>query len=68
MKCSAVAKPYAEGPPLHNIPSEKQFTLVLSGQIYFVPGDEDKVIGPGKLIHIPSNTRHRSRPVDGPAT
>ena len=31
-------------------------------------GDEDRVVGPGTLVHIPRNTRHRSRPVNGPAT
>jgi len=68
MKCSVVTKPDAEGPPLHEHPNEEQFTLVLAGQMHFVLGDEDKVVGPGTLVHIPRNTRHRSRPVNGPAT
>jgi mannose-6-phosphate isomerase-like protein (cupin superfamily) len=68
MKCSVVTKPDAEGPPLHEHPNEEQFTLVLSGQLHFVLGDEDRIIGPGTLIHVPRNTRHRSRPVNGPAT
>lgn len=68
MKCGVVTKPDAEGPPLHEHPNEEQFTLILSGQMHFVLGDEDKVVGPGTLIHIPRNTRHRSRPVNGPAT
>jgi mannose-6-phosphate isomerase-like protein (cupin superfamily) len=40
----------------------------MSGQMHFVLGDEDRVVGPGTLVHIPRNTRHRSRPVNGPAT
>jgi mannose-6-phosphate isomerase-like protein (cupin superfamily) len=36
--------------------------------MHFVLGDEDRVVGPGTLVHIPRNTRHRSRPVNGPAT
>ena len=31
-------------------------------------GPKDRVVGPGTLVHIPRNTRHRSRPVNGPAT
>lgn len=68
MKFGVVTKPDAEGPPLHEHPNEEQFTLVLSGQMHFILGDEDRVIGPGTLVHIPRNTRHRSRPVNGPAT
>lgn len=36
--------------------------------MHFVLGDEDRVVGPGTLVHIPRNTRHRSRPVNGSAT
>jgi quercetin dioxygenase-like cupin family protein len=68
MKFGIVTKPDAEGPPLHEHPNEEQFTLVLSGQMHFILGDEDRVVGPGTLVHIPRNTRHRSRPVNGPAT
>ena len=50
------------------IPPATIFTLVLSGQMHFILGDEDRVVGPGTLVHIPRNTRHRSRPVNGPAT
>jgi quercetin dioxygenase-like cupin family protein len=68
MKFGIVTKPNGEGPPLHEHPNEEQFTLVMSGQMHFVLGDEDRVVGPGTLVHIPRNTRHRSRPVNGPAT
>ena len=68
MKFGIVTKPESEGPPLHEHPNEEQFTVVLSGQMHFVLGDEDRVVGPGTLVHIPRNTRHRSRPVNGPAT
>ena len=68
MKFGIVTKPEGEGPPLHEHPNEEQFTLVMSGQMHFVLGDEDRVVGPGTLVHIPRNTRHRSRPVNGPAT
>jgi quercetin dioxygenase-like cupin family protein len=68
MKFGVVTKPDAEGPPLHEHPNEEQFTLVLSGQMHFILGEEDRIVGPGTLVHIPRNTRHRSRPVNGPAT
>ena len=68
MKFGIVTKPEGEGPPLHEHPNEEQFSLVISGELHFVLGDEDRVVGPGTLVHIPRNTRHRSRPVNGPAT
>ena len=68
MKFGIVTKPEGEGPPLHEHPNEEQFSVILAGQMHFVLGDEDRVVGPGTLIHIPRNTHHRSRPVNGPAT
>jgi len=41
MKVGIVTKPEGEGPPLHEHPNEEQFTLVMSGQMHFVLGDED---------------------------
>ena len=38
--------------PLHEHPNEEQFSLVLSGQLHFVLGDEDRVVGPGTLVHV----------------
>ena len=68
MKVAIMTKPDAEGPPLHEHPNEEQWTLVLKGQMHFIVGDQDEIVGPGHLIHIPRNTPHRSRPVNGPAT
>ncbi len=68
MKFGIVQKAEGEGPPLHEHPNEEQFTVIIEGEMHFVLGDEDKVVGPGTLVHIPRNTRHRSRPVNGPAT
>lgn len=68
MKFGIVTKPEGEGPPLHEHPNEEQFTVVIAGELHFILGDEDRVVGPGTLVHIPRNTRHRSRPVNGPAT
>lgn len=68
MKCGVHTKPEAEGQPLHEHPNEEQFTIILEGQMHWILGDEDRVVGPGTLVHIPRNTPHRSRPVNGPAT
>jgi quercetin dioxygenase-like cupin family protein len=68
MKVGIVTKPEGEGPPLHEHPNEEQFTLILEGEMHFILGDEDRIVGPGTLVHIPRNTRHRSRPVNGPCT
>ena len=68
MKCGVHTKPEGEGQLLHEHPNEEQFTVIIEGEMHFVLGDEDRVVGPGTLVHIPRNTRHRSRPVNGPAT
>ncbi len=67
MKAGVVTKPEGEGPPLHMHPNEEQFTLVLDGKLHYILGDEERVVEPGDLIHIPRFTDHRSRSVDGPA-
>lgn len=67
MKAGIVRKPEGEGPPLHMHPNEEQFTLILEGKLHYILGDEDCIVKPGDLIHIPRHTNHRSRPVDGPA-
>ena len=68
MKVGIVTKPEGVGPPLHEHPNEDQFNLILDGQMHFIVGDEDRIVGPGTLVHIPRNTKHRSRPVNGPCT
>lgn len=68
MKVGIVTKPEGQGSPLHEHPNEEQFTLILEGEMHFILGDEDRVVGPGTIVHIPRNTRHRSRSVNGPCT
>jgi quercetin dioxygenase-like cupin family protein len=68
VKVAIMTEPQGEGPPLHEHPNEEQFSLILEGQMHFILGDEDRVVGPGTLVHVPRNTPHRSRPVNGPAT
>ena len=68
MKAGVVTKPEGEGPPLHMHPNEEQWTLILEGKLHYVLGDEEKIVGPDDLIHIPRFTNHRSRSIGGPAT
>jgi mannose-6-phosphate isomerase-like protein (cupin superfamily) len=68
MKVGIVTKPEGIGPSLHEHPNEEQFNLILEGEMHFIVGDEDRIVGPGTLVHIPRNTLHRSRPVNGPCT
>ena len=68
MKVAVVTKPEGKGPALHEHPNEEQWTLILEGQMHFILGDEDRIVGPGTIVHIPRNVKHRSRPVNGPAT
>jgi quercetin dioxygenase-like cupin family protein len=56
-----------EGPPPHVHPNEEQFMLVLEGRMRMIVGEEERVIGPGTLVHIPRNTRHGVCALDGPA-
>ncbi len=68
MKVGIVTKPEGQGSTLHEHPNEEQFTLILEGEMHFILGDEDHLVGPGTIVHIPRNTRHRSRSVNGPCT
>jgi quercetin dioxygenase-like cupin family protein len=68
MKVAVVTKPEGKGPALHEHPNEEQWTLILEGQMHFILGDEDRIVGPGTIVHIPRHVKHRSRPVNGPAT
>jgi quercetin dioxygenase-like cupin family protein len=58
MKAGLVAYKKGEYSRPHYHPNEEQFVLVLEGKRYSILGDEERIIGPGDLIHIPRNTRH----------
>ncbi len=64
MKAGVVTYLKGEGAPPHFHPNEEQFILVLEGKRVFILGDEERVVGPGDLIHIPRNTRHGGRTLD----
>ena len=42
----------------HYHPNDEQFVFILEGKRYSILGDEERVVGPGDLLHIPRNTRH----------
>jgi quercetin dioxygenase-like cupin family protein len=67
MKVGIVTLPPGEGPPLHMHPNEEQFSLILAGKVHMILGDEDRVVEPGDLIHIPRFIPHRSRAVESTA-
>ena len=42
----------------HYHPREEQFVYILEGRRYLILGEEEKIVGPGDLVHIPRNTVH----------
>ena len=67
MKAGIVTYQEGEGPPPHFHPNEEQYMLILDGKMKMVLGDEEQMIERGTLVHIPRNTRHGIRVVEGPA-
>ena len=67
MKVAVNTYQEGEGPTPHFHPNEEQFLLVLEGKMRMLLGDEERIVGPGVLIHIPRNTRHGVCAVGGPA-
>ena len=58
MKIGLFTYPRGEIPRPHYHPNEEQFVYILEGERYFIVGDEERIVGPGDLVHIPRNTRH----------
>ena len=67
MKVGVVTYQAGEGPPPHFHPNEEQFIFMLQGRMRMVLGDEERIVEPGTLIHIPRNVRHGVCALDGPA-
>ncbi|MFC1491903.1 cupin domain-containing protein [Nitrospinota bacterium] len=44
----------------HHHPNEEELAIILEGRLYFMIGDEERIIGPGDITHIPRNTWHGS--------
>ncbi len=42
----------------HYHPREEQFVYILEGRRYLILGEEEGIVGPGDLVHIPRSTVH----------
>ncbi len=67
MKSSIVTFRKGTGSTPHSHPNEEQFILVLEGRRYFIVGDEERIIEPGDLVHVPRGTVHGGRTLDDTA-
>lgn len=55
--------------PRHSIASahahpHEQMTLVISGRLRFRIDDEECELGPGEILHIPSNAKHEAEALE----
>lgn len=48
----------------HYHPNEEEIAIILEGRLYFLLGDEERIIGPGDITLIPRNTKHGSISLD----
>ncbi len=48
----------------HYHPNEEELAIILEGRLYFMLGDEERIIEPGDITLIPRNTRHGSISLD----
>ncbi len=62
MLCLHEAFPNLKCEP-HQHPSE-QFSVILKGKMRFMIGDEERVLEPGELAHIPGNVPHPIESLD----
>jgi len=58
MKVGFVDYPKGKLSRPHFHPNEEQFLLNMDGRQFMIVGDEEKIVGPGDLVHIPRNTKH----------
>jgi quercetin dioxygenase-like cupin family protein len=66
IKVGIVTLQIGEEPPPHFHPNEEQFNFILEGKIRMLLGREIRVIEPGYLVHIPRNTTHALKILEGP--
>ena len=58
MKVGFVTYPKGKVSRPHYHPNEEQFLLILEGRQWMIVGDEEQLIGPGDLVHIPRGAKH----------
>lgn len=66
IKVGIVTYQSGEGPPPHYHPNDEQWIYILEGRAAHLLGDEVFSVGPGDLIHIPRDTVHTIRILEGP--
>lgn len=66
IKVGIVTYMAGEGPPPHYHPNDEQWIYALEGRAAFLLGDQANAIGAGDLVHIPRNTVHGIRILEGP--
>jgi len=66
MKIGIVTYKAGEGPPPHYHPNDEQYIYVLEGRAAQLLDNEVFTIGPGDLVHIPRDTVHGIRILEGP--
>ena len=66
IKVGIVTYQIGEVPPPHSHPNDEQWIYMLEGRLAHLLGDEVYTIGPGDLVHIPRNTIHGIRILEGP--
>lgn len=54
-----VEAPKGSVAPAHAHPHE-QMSLILTGRVRFRIENEERIIGPGEIVHIPSNVEHEA--------
>ena len=64
MKAGVVTYRKGTGSKPHWHENEEQYIYSLEGRRLFRVGDEEKVVGPGDIIHIPRSTLHGGRTLD----
>ena len=58
MKVGFVTYPQGKLSSPHFHPNEEQFIYIIEGRQYMILGQDEGIIGPGDLVHIPRNTVH----------
>ena len=58
MKVGFVTYPQGKLSRPHFHPNEEQFIYIIEGRQYMILGQDERIIGPGDLVHIPRNTVH----------
>jgi quercetin dioxygenase-like cupin family protein len=62
MMCRFRFAPYVETPAHSH--THEQMTIVVSGKVRFIIGNEERIVSPGDVLHFPSNSWHGATMLD----